>query len=577
MQPNLIIWNKPTPPVNLRNMDRGQVLKSPVVPQDLEFSSRRSPVLGTLAAVATSQPAATFAGVGILQKGGNATDAAVAISAVLCVVEPCSTGIGGDCFLLHYSKATGAVTGLNGSGRAPQALDLETALADVPPGRKSLPPWHGHTVTVPGAAAGWCDAVDKWGSGNLSLAEILEPAIQLAERGFPVAPITAYHWAEGVKQLKKAVGGGGSLLNADGKSPACGEIHYNPDMAKVLRELASKGKEGFYKGWVAEGIVKSVREAGGVMTLEDMASHTSTFPDPISVDFNGVRVYEVPPNGQGITALLALNILSHMHRRQWHEASESERIHAQIEALRLAFADTRYYCADPDVVSVPVHELLSDEYAKERAKVYDSERATADIKHGCPVTSTNTVSFQVVDEHGDAVSFVNSNYIGFGSGIVPEGMGFPLQNRGLGFTLEKGHPNCVQGGKRPYHTIIPCMCTDARTGELYASLSNMGAYMQPQGHVQLLCNLVEGGMDPQTSIDRPRFCILDGTANGEISVEDSMKPSVIEELRAKGHKIKVISGNDRYIFGRAQIILRAATDVLWCGSDGRCDGSAVAF
>ncbi|CAM9163253.1 unnamed protein product [Ascophyllum nodosum] len=581
----------------------------------LTFRSRRSPVLGTSAAVATSQPLATDIGARILRCGGNAVDASIAISAALSVLEPCSTGLGGDCFLLYYEASTRKVHGLNGSGMAPAALTLERCLSDLPWASEEIPAEHPHSVTVPGAAAGWCDALSRWGSGSLSLSEILEPAALLAQNGFPVSPVTAFHWKLCAPQLE-AGPHGAALLMPNGKPPQAGEVFRNHDMARVLRELGAGGKEAFYEGSIGSAIVDVVRELGGVLSMEDLKAHETSFVDPISVEIDGVRVHEVPPNGQGITVLLALNIL-----KELGVVGEGEKTgagagaanvelptdrekaaywHRLIEALRLAFADTRWYCADPDKVYVPVEELLGRNYAAERARLIDPAKASVDVVKGSPTKSSCTVSFQVVDEAGNAVSFVNSNYLGFGSGIIPKGCGFTLQSRGSNFALDPEHPNVLAPGKRPYHTIIPCMVTTADTGELFATMTNMGGFMQAQGHVQLLMNLLFRGMDPQAAIDAPRFCIFDGKANGKIGVEpwtsedegteatavtdrgeDGQRAGVVNVLRRMGHSVVVRGGHDRAEMGRAQIIQRkvvdGATQVLWCGSDGRADGCAMAW
>eukprot|EP00903_Cladosiphon_okamuranus_P010718 g10130.t1 len=585
----------------------------------LDFQARRSPVMGTHAAVSTSQPLATDIGARILRAGGNAVDAAVAISSALCVLEPCSTGLGGDMFMLYYEASSKKVHAVNGSGTAPAALTLERCMADLAKSTTSattdstpcaatkmceIPAHHPHSVTVPGAAAGWCDAVSKFGSGALKLSQLMEPAALLAEEGFPVSPITAHHWGLCAYQLETGPNKGTALLNPNGKAPSSGEVFRNPDMAGVLRELGAGGKEAFYGGRIGEAVVKVLRDMGGVLTVEDLKAHTTAFVDPISVEFAGVRVYEAPPNGQGIAALLALNILKELGvvEDAKNEGGEGEAayLHRLIEVLRLAFADTRWYCADMDKANVPVEELLGQPYAAERARLFNPARASADVKKGSPTKSSCTVSFQVVDDQGNAVSFVNSNYLGFGSGIVPEGCGFSLQSRGSNFCLDPDHPNVLAPGKRPYHTIIPCMVTSEDTGELFATMTNMGGFMQPQGHVQLLSNLLLRGMDPQAAIDAPRFCIRDGMANGAVALEpwssqsatDNCQTSegtggegggyeaVVAELRRLGHDIRVVRGHHRVEMGRAQIIQRKMsgdTQVLWCGSDGRADGCALAW
>jgi gamma-glutamyltranspeptidase / glutathione hydrolase len=548
----------------------------------LTFHSRRSPVYGRTGIVATSQPLATAAGLEILAKGGNAADAAVAAGAALNVTEPTSTGIGGDMFALYYSADTRQVTALNGSGRAPAALTLDRLKKDD--FSLKLPPFHAHTVTVPGACAGWFDLIERHGS--LAMAEILAPAIRLAREGFPVAPITANSWKRGAqRQLHSAPNG--HELTIDGRAPRAGEIFRNPNLARTFELIAGGGRSAFYQGEITEAIVSVIQRAGGRMSMEDLASHTSTWEEPISVIYRGLRVYECPPNGQGITALIALNILEGLDLSSLDSLS-TERLHLMIEALRLAFADSRWYVADPAFSDVPVHGLLSKEYAKERRKLIDRKRATIDPKHSTPVNSSDTVYLSVVDKFGNACSFINSNYWGFGTGIVPKGFGFTLQNRGHNFSLDPNHPNRLEPRKRPYHTIIPAMVTrverspngvdEAHVGgeTLYASYGVMGGFMQPQGHVQVLSALVDEGLDPQSALDLPRFCIDVEESGGRVALEEGIPADVISDLERMGHPVHMVSGYDRSLFGRGQVILRdTETGVLCAGSDPRADGCAM--
>ena len=535
----------------------------------LPFLSRRSSVYARNGIVATSQPLATAAGLEILAKGGNAADAAVAAGAALNVTEPSSTGIGGDMFALHYSDETKRVTALNGSGRAPAALTLERLRKEG--FSTELPPFHAHTVTVPGACAGWFDLIEKHGS--LPMAEILAPAIRLASEGFPVAPLASHSWQRNAQnQLNSALNG--QELTIEGRGPRPGEIFHNPNLARTFEMVASGGKSAFYEGEIAEAIVGVIQEAGGCMSPEDLASHVSTWEEPISVTYRGLRVYECPPNGQGITALIALNLLEGFDLFSLPSLS-TERLHLMIESMRLAFADSRWYVADPAFSSVPVRELLSKEYAGERRKQIDSKHATIDPKHGTPVNSSNTVYLSVVDKFGNACSFINSNYWGFGTGIVPKGFGFTLQNRGHNFRLDPNHPNRLEPRKRPYHTIIPAMIT-REDGSLYASYGVMGGFMQPQGHVQVLSALVDDGLDPQSALDLPRFCIDVEEAGGRVALEDGTPVKALSELENMGHPVYTVSGYDRSLFGRGQVILRdPETGVLTAGSDPRGDGCAM--
>lgn len=535
----------------------------------LPFYSRRSPVYGRNGMVATSQPLATAAGLEVLSKGGNAADAAVAAGAALNVTEPTSTGIGGDMFALFYSADTKQVTALNGSGRAPAALTLDRMKQEG--FFNELPPFHAHTVTVPGACAGWFDLVERHGS--FPMGDILTPAIRLAREGVPVGPITANSWKWGAQgQLKEALNG--HELTLDGRAPVAGEIFRNPNLARTFEKIAHDGREAFYQGEIAEAIVSVIKASGGVMSAEDLASHSSTWEEPVSVTYRGYRVHECPPNGQGITALIALNILEGFDLSAFAPLS-TERLHLIIESLRLAFADSRWYVADPNFSDVPVDELLSKAYAGERRKLIDLKRATIDPTRGTPVSSSGTVYLSVVDKHGNACSFINSNYWGFGTGIVPQGYGFTLQNRGHNFSLDPNHPNALEPRKRPYHTIIPAMVTRG-DGSLYTSYGVMGGFMQPQGHVQVLSALVDHGLDPQSALDLPRVCIEVEESGGRVAVEEGIPEEVMQSLNEMGHPVYPVSGYSRSIFGRGQLILRdSETGVLCAGSDPRADGCAM--
>jgi gamma-glutamyltranspeptidase/glutathione hydrolase len=552
----------------------------------LSFNSRRSPIYGRGGIVATSQPLATAAGLEILAKGGNAADAAVAAGAALNVTEPTSTGIGGDMFALYFSANTKRVTALNGSGRAPAALTLDRLKSG---GFSSeLPPYHAHTVTVPGACAGWFDLIEKHGS--LKMEEILAPAIRLASEGFPVAPLTSYFWQRGAqRQLQSAPNG--RELTIDGRGPNAGEIFRNPGLARTFETVARGGKLAYYQGEIADAIVSVMREAGGRMSAEDLASHVSTWEDPISVTYRGLKVYECPPNGQGITALIALNLLEGFDLASL-ESLSTERMHLMIEAMRLAFADASWYVADPTFSNIPIQELLSKEYANERRNLIDKTRATINQKHGTPVASSDTVYLSMVDKFGNACSFINSNYMGFGTGIVPKGWGFTLQNRGHNFSLDPTHPNALAPRKRPYHTIIPAMVTrlpsPAKRGRgaggeveneeetLYASYGVMGGFMQPQGHVQVLSALVDDGLDPQAALDQPRFCIDVDESGGRVAIEEGMPEETFSGLEKMGHPVYKVTGYNRALFGRGQVILRdPETGVLTAGSDPRADGCAM--
>lgn len=537
----------------------------------LDFRSHRSTVYGQRGMVASSQPLATAAGLEILRQGGNAADAAVAVAAALNVTEPTSTGIGGDMFALFYDARTAQVSALNGSGRAPAGLTRERLRTDG--FSSALPPYHPHTVTVPGACAGWCDLIER--HGTLSLDVILAPVISLAEGGFPVAPLTAHFWQAGAnRQLKTAANG--QELTIDGRGPNPGEIFRNPGLARTFRVVAEGGKQAFYQGPIAEAIVGVLRQVGGVMAASDLAEHVSTWEQPASVSFGDYYIHECPPNGQGITALLAFNLLEGFDLAGMDPLS-ADRLHLEIEALRLAFADARWYVSDPAFSKLPLQELLSKEYAAERRKLIDPKRAILDQKRGTPVLSSGTVYFCVVDGAGNACSFINSNYMGFGTGIVPKGWGFSLQNRGHNFVLDPEHPNCLEPRKRPYHTIIPGLIT-RKDGSLLGPFGVMGGFMQPQGHLQVGLGLLVDGLDPQSALDLPRFCIdVDqGEQGGAVLLEEGLPWRTAAELSALGHPVRPVSGWGRAVFGRGQIILRdSATGTLAGGSDPRADGVAM--
>jgi gamma-glutamyltranspeptidase/glutathione hydrolase len=539
------------------------------------FQSRRSAVYGNRGMVATSQPLAVAAGLEILSEGGNAADAAVASAAALNVTEPTSTGIGGDCFALFFNAADHQVSALNGSGRAPAVLSLERLQKEG--FGQELPPFHPYTITVPGACAGWCDLVAEF--GRLDMAQVLAPAIRLAEEGFPVAPITAYFWSRGAeRQLKNAPGG--SELTIDGRAPRAGEFFRNPGLGRTLRAVAEGGNAAFYQGEIAEAIANVVQQAGGCLGVEDLAAHHSTWEEPISTLYRGLRVWECPPNGQGLAALIGLNILEG-YDLDAHPPLSTSRLHLQIEAMRLAFADTSWYVADPAFNPAPLEELLSKEYADNRRQLIDPSKATIDQKHGVPTSASDTVYLSVVDGDGNACSFINSNYMGFGTGIVPEGWGFSLQNRGHNFRLDPDHPNALAPGKRPYHTIIPALATKSdldRGEELFASFGVMGGFMQPQGHLQVVVSMVDDQLNPQAALDQPRFCINEGQAGGGVALEEGINQIVMDQLSDMGHDIEPVSGHGRSLFGRGQIILRDAESGVLCGgSDPRADGCAMSL
>ncbi|KAH9864336.1 hypothetical protein J1614_010270 [Plenodomus biglobosus] len=583
-------------------------------PQFAHFASRRSVVHSTKGIVSCTQPLAAAAGIKILEKGGNAADAAVAVAAAINVTEPSSTGIGGDMFCLFYDAKTKKVSALNGSGRSGQNVTLEKMRKDLKLAEGetgNIPMDSIHAATIPGAAAGWVDCVERFGSGKISMQDILNPAIDLAENGFPVSELSATFWQNSEKNIRKASPNGHELLKKDPsaqdgyRAPKAGEIMKIPTMANTFKLLAKDGKKGFYEGEVAKQIIKVVSDLGGYLTMDDLKHHAETGSepvDPISLKYTGqgvgestnggIELWEHPPNGQGIVALMALGIIQELEKQgkilRWghKDHNSTAHLHALIEALRISFADAHWFVTDPNVVKVPSAELISEKYLAERAKLFDPTKAASAPVHGSPAhMKSDTVYFCCSDPEGNAISFINSNYGGFGNCIVPKGCGFTLQNRGANFSLDKGHPNVLAPRKRPYHTIIPGLTTFASDNSLHSVYGVMGGFMQPQGHVQVLLNQEVFKLNPQAALDAPRFCIGAGMpgqdgrlSDATIYLEEGIDPKVVEELRSLGHSVKQLSGYGRATFGRGQIIRRHLDDGMqvWSGgSDLRGDGAAV--
>ncbi|KAJ2600108.1 hypothetical protein GGF39_001937 [Coemansia sp. RSA 1721] len=549
---------------------------------DIPYRSRRSTVYGTRYMVASTQPLASNAGVQVLEKGGNAADAAVAVAAALGVTEPFSTGIGGDCFCLFYSAKDKKVHSLNGSGRAPAGLTIERLRNELGLTDSEIPQHSVHGATVPGAAAGWTDTVKLFGNGKLSLAEIFEPAISLAENGFPVGELTAPFWRDGARLLLEASPNGRELLLANGQGPSQGQVFRNPGLASTMRLLAENGSAGFYEGPVADAVIECLKAAGSVMTHEDLRMHKNAADEPDSYEYRGHRLYECAPNGSGLAALVALGIVDTLEKQgtvspvHTMAHNSAEYLHVAIEALRLAFSDVRSCVCDPDFHAVPVAHLLNPEYLAARALLFNRNRAAADVDRGRPLGGSDTVYFTVVDAQGNACSFVNSLFHGFGTGIVPRGCGFAIHDRGCLFSLDPAHPNCLEPRKRPYHTIMPAMVTAGN--DLFMSYGIMGGFNQPQAHLQVLLNTVCFGMDPQHALDAPRICIQ--VEDDRVALEEGIGKETAEALRRMGHNVYMVSGLQRSLFGRGQIIRRyidssSGVCVLAAGSDPRSDGQAV--
>lgn len=530
------------------------------------FPSRRSVVYARNGIVATSQPVAAQAGLRILQDGGSAADAAVATAAMLNVVEPMSTGIGGDCFALFWDAKEKHVTALNGSGRAPAAASLEELRGN---GFTQVPGDGPYPVTVPGTVDGWAALLKA--HGRMSLADVLQPSIETAEQGYPVSELIAWAWEVGLPKMGIAPSGREYLL--DGRPPRAGEVMRLPTLAETLRSIAADGPEAFYRGDIARRIADFVQEQGGWLSVDDLAAHTSVWEDPIHTEYRGVTVYECHPNGQGLAVLIALNLAEgyDLAALGFHS---SDRWHLLIEAMRLAFADAYRYIADPTFSRVPVDGLLSDQYAAQRRELIQPDRAMSEVPWGMPpgTVEGDTVYIATADSDGNACSFINSIYAGFGSGLVVPGTGICLQNRGACFNLDPDHANRLEPGKRPYHTIIPTLAT--RGGELQWAYGVMGGFMQPQGHLQVTVNMVDHGLDPQRALDAPRFRVDDDG----IVLEKVTSTDLRDELVRRGHKVTQMTGLERMGFGGGQIIQWDPEQRIWAaGSEPRKDGQAVGY
>jgi gamma-glutamyltranspeptidase / glutathione hydrolase len=557
---------------------------------DSIFRSRRSNVLARRGMVATSQPLAAQAGLDILMQGGSAADAAVATAAMLNVVEPISTGVGGDCFALYYEAGTGRVTALNGSGRAPAGASIEAVTAL---GYGTMPRFTGHSVSVPGTVAGWGDLLAR--HGRMSFSDVLLPAIRTAEEGYPVSEIIALGWQAQEKKLRRdpdwesgdldsgPLQPSGHELLLEGRAPRAGEIMRIPTLAATLRGIAAEGKGYIYQGDFAHRLSEHVQRYGGWISPADMAAHTSTWDEPIFADYRGVRLYECPPNGQGLAAVLAVNLAAGFDLAVM---SEAERAHVMIECMRLGLADALQWVCDPRVTEIPLSRLVSSAYAEERRRRISLQQAARRVSYGTPMPGADTVYLSVADGEGNACSFINSLYIGTGSGLVVPGTGVSLQNRASMFMLDPRHPNALAPNKRPYQTIIPAMTVYTEgefAGQLHASFGVMGAFMQPQGHFQVLVNLVGLGMPPQHALDMPRWCLACTDAGlgaeepgGLVLLEKGWDPAVPTELARRGHRLEPVEGFARSVFGGGQVILRdPRSGVLMGGSDPRKDGCAV--
>lgn len=517
----------------------------------------RSAAYGTRGMAATSAPLATLAAIDTLRAGGNAVDAAIVASAVLCVVEPAMTGIGGDCFAL-VGMPDGKVTGLNASGRAAGAADaawLKTS------GLTAIAPRSIHAVTVPGAIDGWDQLLKR--HGTMDLAEALKPAIRLAEEGVPVTPRVAFDWPEDTPDLLADEGGRLHYLKG-GNAPRAGEIMAYPALAQTMRMIAREGRGAFYEGAIAEDIIATLKARGSLLTLQDMAANAPTWVKPISTEFMGREILEIPPPGQGLTALVAFNILSQLGLSR-HAPDSVERHHLEIEAMKLAWELRNRHIADPDAADVPVSELLSPRMAQKLASMIDMNRAL-DIETA--MRTSGTVYLTVVDETRLACSFINSVYDGFGSCIVTEKTGIALQNRGACFVTDPAHPNCIGPRKRPLHTIIPALVR--HHGQIEMSYGVMGGDYQPMGHISVAVNRYVYGMDPQEAIDQARYF----PKGRKVQVESGVPGTVRQGLAARGHVLETPASP---LGGGQAIAIDRANGVLIGGSDPRKDGLALGY
>ncbi len=532
----------------------------------------RSEVIAQNGMACTSQPLATQAALDILKAGGNAIDAAIAANAVLGLVEPVSNGMGGDLFAIVWDAKTKKLYGLNASGRSPYDLTLDYFKKN---GYEKIPSLGPLPVSVPGCVDGWFELHKKFGSKTMS--EILAPAIFYAKNGFPVSELIAYYWQGNARSLKRFEGFE-EIFMPGGKAPEKGEVFKNPYLANTFELIAEKGRDEFYKGEIAEKIVEYVRAQGGFLSMKDFEDHTSEWVDPISVNYRGYDVWELPPNGQGTAVLEMLNIMKNFDVASMGFGTP-EYMHLFIEAKKLAFEDRAKYYSDPDFNNLPVQQLISEEYGKKQAEMINRNRAARSypawgMEHG------NTIYMTTADKEGNMVSLIQSNFRGMGSGMTPGKLGFILQDRGELFSLEEDHMNVYEPHKRPFHTIIPAFIT--KDGEPFLSFGVMGGDMQPQGHVQIICNVIDFGMNIQEAGDAPRIQHTGSsdptggtmTDGGEVTLETGFTYETIRQLMRKGHRIGYANGP----YGGYQAIKWDSKNKVYYGaSESRKDGQAAGY
>ena len=528
------------------------------------YETLRAPAMGLRGVVATSQPLAANAGLDILKKGGNAIDAAVATAAVLTLVEPNGTSLGGDAFIMIYIAAENKLVGINASGRAPYSMTLDAL--NVKLDKHGMDRIGGiYSVSVPGAVDGWFEVLEEY--GTMTMAEVLEPAIYYAENGFPVSPIIADAWL-GLERNQEPSTRAALLLDGE-RAPRAGDVFRNPDLAHSFRLLAEHGRDAFYKGPIAEAIVAYSDQHDGFLTMKDFEDHTSTWVEPIFADYGDYRLYELPPNGQGIAALEMIKILGNVDLGAMGHNS-AEYLHHIIEAKKLAYADIEKWNGDPEFNHLPIHEIISTEYARRQFERIDPKRAMERPESGISGNG-DTVLLEVMDKDHNAVSFIYSIYGGFGSGLVAPGTGFPLQNRAALFSREPGHVNVVEPHKRPFHTIIPAMAF--KDGEFFMTFGAMGGAVQPQQHVQIFLNVVEFGMNAQQAVEIPRINHGSGLS---VTVEPGIDEAALVQLEAMGHELQ--RRTTRGGVGGAQIIIfDRTTSAMIGGSTPHKDGMAVVY
>lgn len=532
-----------------------------VFPEDRSYG--RSVVITERGIVATSHYLASQAGAQVLARGGSAMDAAIAANAVLGVTEPMMNGMGGDLFLIYWEAKSGKLYGLNASGWAPQKLTPQFLNRE---GFHTMPLDGIHSVTVPGTVDGWSKAHQRF--GHLAWKDLFAPAIFYAEHGYPVPEIIQAYWADGEPRLHKTEEAQRVFLPG-GKPPKTGEVFRNPDLARALRLVATQGRDAFYKGEIAQAIISTSSPMGGAMRLEDLSEFSAEWVAPISTDYRGWTIYELPPNGQGMAALEMLNIMATSSPDAAGPQGTVE-LHKKIEAMKLAYADLYRYNADPKVAKVPVQGLLSKQYAAERAARIDPDHANCNPGAGTPPVG-DTTYLSVVDKEGNIVSLIQSNYSAFGSGVVVKGMGFALQNRGALFSLDADHPNVLAPRKRPFHTIIPAYM---ERGDLHIGFGIMGGANQPLAHAQFVSNLVDYNMNIQGALEAPRFTVTGGKVSCDILIESRVKSEVIEALRSKGHNL-LVRKEYTSLMGRGQAVMHnSKTGMNYAASDPRADGVA---